>query len=129
MTLYSLTHQLDWQQTSVNRQSAVSALYPINESGVYLYTTIDNKPVYVGRAEDLEKRFKEHLSDNEPNKELLDFLRTKPAQLYYAIEENEQLREGIELFLFNYLSPRFNDNTPSAEKEIPANFPEGVKIN
>ena len=64
------TKIVNWQETDVNRQSDISALYPINEPGVYLYTTMDNKPVYVGRAGNLEKRFKEHLSDNEPNKEL-----------------------------------------------------------
>lgn len=121
-----LKHQIDWQQTDALRQSVDSTLYPIRQAGVYLYTTIDKRPIYVGRAEDLEKRFNEHLSDNEPNKDLLNFLHTKPARLYYAIEEDEDFRSGIELFLFNYLCPLFNDQTPSATKEISVNLPDVV---
>ena len=117
-----------WHETEP-KQDGLLALYSIHKPGIYLYTTMDRKPMYVGRAEDLEKRFKEHLSDNEPNKELLNFLRTKPARLYYAIEEDEEFRSGMELFLFNYLTPLFNDNTPSAVEEIPVRLPEGIEFN
>ena len=117
---------LNWQETEVSRQSISSVLFPIHEPGVYLYTTMDNNPIYVGRAEDLEKRFKEHLSDNEQNKQLLTFLRTYPARLYYAVEKQEGVRAGIELFLFNELSPRFNDMTPPSKEEIPVSFPDGI---
>ena len=126
MKCYSLKHQINWQQTDPLRQSAASVLYPIHQAGVYLYTTIDKKPIYVGQAEDLEKRFNEHLSDNEPNKSLLNFLRTQPACLYYAVEENEDYKNGMELFLFNYLSPLFNNQTPSAKREISVNLPDRV---
>lgn len=116
---------VSWQETKVERDGLAS-LFPVHKPGIYLYTTMDRKPMYVGRAEDLEKRFQEHLSDNEPNKELLNFLRTQTARLYYAIEEDEDFRSGMELFLFNYLSPCFNDNTPSAKREISVNPPDGV---
>ena len=114
-----------WYEAEPKRDGLL-ALYSIHKTGIYLYTTTDRKPMYVGRAEDLEKRFQEHLSDNEPNKELLNFLRTQPARLYYAIEEDEDFRSGMELFLFNYLCPWFNDNTPSAKREISVNLPDGV---
>lgn len=116
---------LDWQESTA-RSTFERACYPVHKAGVYLYTTINKYPLYVGRTEDLEKRFEEHLSDTEPNKDLWYHLNNQYTRLYYAELPEENLREGVELFLFNYLSPAFNKKTPDAIKEISVNLPDGV---
>ena len=119
-------HQPQWQKTDAHRNTATNILYPIHKAGIYLYTTLSGKPIYVGKAEDLEKRFSEHLSDNENNKELLQFLRTQPAVLYYLEVEREEDRQGIELYLFSQLQPQYNNITPSAQRIVAVDLPAEV---
>ena len=116
---------VEWQETTAKHDTE-KAFYPIHQPGVYLYTTMDRRPLYVGRAENLEDRFDEHLSDNESNKDLKYHIHNQPLRLYYAIIPEENFRAGIEKFLFYYLVPAFNKNTPDASQEIAVNLPEGV---
>ena len=52
--------------------------------------------VYVGKAENLRKRYLEHLSQNEPNRCLLSNLQSRICYFRYTIITNEAGRQSLE---------------------------------
>ena len=92
---------VEWQETTAKHDTE-KAFYPIHQPGVYLYTTMDRRPLYVGRAENLEDRFDEHLSDNESNKDLKYYIH----KLYY-LRISHLLHLVISTLLCNYSRRKF----------------------
>lgn len=118
--------QLEWQ-----------GYYPYNEANVQKYAPTsggvykigikqkDGKLAvrYVGQANDLDRRLKEHLDlDNEQNGCLAERLRKYHAEFAFAKVGIQSDRDGVEKALYDYYEPACND-----EDAIP-NGP-GIEIN
>jgi len=64
---------------------------------------------YVGRTDDLQRRFGEHLLNNEPNEKLKKFLNEKKAYFRYTKTENESMSKDIENGLYDIYRHTCND--------------------
>jgi excinuclease UvrABC nuclease subunit len=110
---------LDYTHDNVQRYAPMSA-------GVYvLATKLKNGNVlifYVGQAEDLDKRLKEHLSENEPNKCVRDEVKNYLCAFRYAKVSSQADRDRAERALYNRFTPKCND--PDRIPDVP-----GVEIN
>lgn len=70
---------------------------------------------YVGRSDDLRRRYLEHLSDDEQNQALKKFLKEKLAFFRYTKTENESVSKDVEKGLYDKYKHNFNDpNNPSS---------------
>jgi len=70
---------------------------------------------YVGMAENLKHVYSEHLSDNEPNEKLKNFLKEKKAFFRYVTSDAEHTRKDLEKGLYFKHKHSFNtlDNPPA----------------
>jgi excinuclease UvrABC nuclease subunit len=79
-----------------------SSRYIPNQGGIYIILRDDGVPgrytnIYVGKADDLHRRFLEHLSSVEPNINLRNnLLSTNPFYFRYFISNSENERTRIE---------------------------------
>lgn len=105
--------QLDWQgyyqYTDANVQK-----YAPTSGGVYKIgiKQKDGKLAvrYVGQANDLDRRLKEHLDlDNEQNDCLAERLRKYHAEFAFANVSAQSDRDGAEKALYDYYEPACND--------------------
>ena len=87
-------------------------------AGIYVVTNADRKICYVGQANDLQRRFCEHLYDSEPNLGLKRFIRQNTAMFYWTNVAKQEYRDGIELFIYNKVSPVLNDAVPCGKYPI-----------
>jgi len=107
--------QLQWSSfhTPYN-EAEVKRIVPIS-GGVYLlfvkYKSGKWECFYVGRAQDLEKRLLDHLSDDEPDECIKNNVKYK-CGFYWAEVSSDINREGIEKALFDYYSTECNDVDP-----------------
>ncbi len=95
--------------TYINKENVTSL------PGVYVITDSFCNVKYIGQANDLKRRFVEHLSSNEPNTDLKRFLANNPGNLFHYCVINNQFERNIaerELY-FKYLPP-FNSQIPAA---------------
>lgn len=77
---------------------------------------------YVGKAENLEERLLDHLSENEPNKCISDMVENYSCGFEYAQITSASDRSGVEKFLYNHYSPKCNKNDPGGTP-TPVNLP------
>jgi len=107
------TLQLNWkgyyEYTTENVQK-----YAPNRAGVYKISVKqeggDLKVRYVGQANDLDRRLKEHLdTDNEQNDCLAERIKKYHTEFSFAEISNQNDRDGAELALYNHYSPKCND--------------------
>ena len=70
---------------------------------------------YVGISKNLRQVYSKHLSDDEPNVKLRDFLKEKKAFFRYVPSDAEQTRKDVEKGLFYKHKHSFNtlDNPPA----------------
>lgn len=70
---------------------------------------------YVGRSDNLRRRYSGHLSNDEPNEKLRQFLREKHAFFRYVTTDDEDTRKDVEKGLYDKYKHSFNDpdNPPS----------------
>ena len=75
---------------------------------------------YVGMAENLRQVYSEHLSDNEPNEKLKNFLKEKKAFFRYVTSDAEPTRKDLEKGLYFKHKHSFNtlDNPPQVQASI-----------
>ena len=83
-------------------------------SGVYLITDMYGNIKYVGQANDLRRRYEEHLSYQEPNVELRNFLRNNYAFFQYEVIYYQSNRNSEELRIYRMYRPPFNHMQPPA---------------
>lgn len=107
------TLQLDWQgyykYTSDNVQK-----YTPTSAGVYKISVMQKddtlKVRYVGQANDLDRRLKEHLdTSNEQNECLAERIKKYHTEFSFAEISSQNDRDGAELALYNYYKPECND--------------------
>ena len=110
-----------WTATSSNRDFVINS---INSGGIYAYIdTFENKVIYVGRTDNLDRRLQEHWSDNEPNRMLRNYLHNYQTKVLYKKEDSQTKCAGMELYLYKRYQPVCNDRVPDATEEIAIPLP------
>ena len=101
------------------------------ESGVYTISTQQDNDgefevKYVGQADNLFERAKEHWSKNEKNEQLKKHIAEKYAMKFsFSVVSSKSDRDGLELFLYNTFDPPFNTKAPLCETIVrTTNLPE-----
>lgn len=100
------------------------------KAGVYMISTkqqVDGayEVKYVGQASNIKKRAKGHWSDNEQNRELKKHIaRGYTMKFNYAEVSAQTDRDRIELFLFRYFDPIYNECTPPSKIAVACNLPD-----
>lgn len=105
--------KLDWQGYYKYVPESVQKYAPTN-GGVYKISFEQNdgklKVRYVGQANDLDRRLKEHLDlKNEENECLAGRLRKYRAEFAFAEISTQNDRDGAEKALYDYYKPVCND--------------------
>lgn len=105
--------QLDWKGYFEYTDGNVQKYAP-TKAGVYKIgiKQKDEKLAvrYIGQANDLDRRLKEHLDlDNEPNECLVERLRKYHAEFSFAEVNTQSDRDGAEKALYDFYEPACND--------------------
>ncbi len=108
------TLQLDWQGYYEYITDNVQKYAPAT-GGVYKISIKQNdgtlKVRYIGQANNLDRRLKEHLdTDNEPNECLAERIKKYHAEFSFAEINEQEDRDGAELALYNHYTPVCNDS-------------------
>ncbi len=101
---------LDWANYRPYTHENVHSHAPTS-AGVYklAYPNADNLIVfYIGQADNLDTRLKEHLSDSEQNQCIKQKLARGDCQFTYAVVPNKNDRDGAERALYDYFKPVCN---------------------
>lgn len=85
------------------------------------------KTVYVGKASNLKQRLNYHLSPFETNIELKNFIADCETYFNWIKVDLPFQRSGIKLYLYDKLTPMFNQVRPSGSLPIQINLP--IEIN
>src|SRR3989344_1720599 len=106
--------QLDWKGYFGYTEDNVQKYAP-TRAGVYkigIKQKDGNLAVrYVGQANDLDRRLKEHLDlKNEENECLAERLRKYHAEFSFAEVSTQNDRDGAEKALYDYYAPQCNDS-------------------
>lgn len=110
---------LEWRGLYEHYSSLVVQTVVPNHSGVYIILVKlqggNWRYIYVGQAADLQQRLSSHLSDNESNDCLKNFVNNYVCGFYYAKVGTQQDRDNVEASLYRYCNPNCNINEPSGE--------------
>ncbi len=121
---------LDWYKTNGGEFSNTPSY-----SGVYIISTkqkIDDQfeVKYVGQADNIQERAKQHWSNDEENTELKNHIAKGYIMKFSYAEVSKQLdRDNIELFLYKKFDPIYNKNTPPGSKILECSLPDVRKHN
>ena len=111
--MFKLKLKLDWkgyyEYTTDNVQK-----YASTKAGVYKISVKQRddtlKVRYVGQANNLDRRLKEHLDvDNEQNECLAERINKYHTKFSFAEVSNQNDRDGVERALYNHYKPVCND--------------------
>lgn len=107
--------QLKWSDLNGFNENNVRNLVLI-EGGVYrIYIKMTDgkyKVIYVGSAENLQKRLLEHLSTTEQNSKLKNMIERYITAFRFTYLSSESDRKNIEYTLFHHFKPECNENEP-----------------
>lgn len=100
--------------------------YVTTEAGIYLlWVQLKSgkwRCFYVGKAENLETRLLEHLSDNEENECIKNKVSRYVCGFEYVQVSRQNDRDGIEKYLYDYYLPECNKQDPGG-KPIKVDLP------
>ena len=108
---------LEWSNVLLYTGSNVSIHVPLS-AGVYRLSCKkdDEFPVfYVGQAENLYERLRDHLSDKEPNACIVRCLQQYSCYFRYARVASQADRECTERALYDNYKPNCNEAAPLGE--------------
>jgi excinuclease UvrABC nuclease subunit len=113
--------RLAWQLYRAFTWQNVHAYAP-QKAGVYKLAVPNTSGkltvFYVGQADDLDARLKDHLSDDEPNDCLRRMVENYTCKFTFATVPLANDRDAAERALFFHFSPSCNDYTPSGPDYI-----------
>ena len=102
---------LSWSDWHIYNWDTVHKVAPL-KSGVYVLAVKMAsggwEKFYIGQAENLDKRLKDHLSDSEPNKCIKENLKYT-CMFRYAVVESQSDRDKAERALYKGFKPECND--------------------
>ena len=67
---------------------------------------------YVGSADNLNKRYGEHLSSNEPNQKIKNGVKSLDCAFDYYVIDNKSTRENVENWLYHHHTYPWNECEP-----------------
>ncbi len=113
--MLSLKLKLNWASYRPYTWSNVQSHAPTS-GGVYKLAYPDGKGqlnvFYVGQADDLDQRLKQHLADSETNQCIRGKLARHSCQFAYASVASQTDRDGAERSLYDHYRPSCNVATP-----------------
>ncbi len=77
---------------------------------------------YVGQAEDIKERLIQHLSANEMNECIKNYLKTEDCFFRYAKITRQSLRDATERKAYREYGPKCNYQEPSGELDVDVNL-------
>lgn len=96
--------RIEWSGLIEFNENNVNRFVP-NKGGVYRLSVgmTDGRRIifYVGKAEDLQKRLLEHLSENEQNSCIKDKVQNKKTFFKFALVSSEEDRKNIENTMYH----------------------------
>ena len=117
--------RLDWRKTEPPDFMNVP-----EKAGIYIISTRQEtdheyEAKYVGQADNLQARAKEHWSKKEKNKELKAHIAERYVMKFnYSIIESRLDREGMELYLYKIFDPPLNQNSPRGKTAVKCTLPD-----
>jgi len=108
---------LNWSDVLLYTQSNVNIHAPLS-AGIYRLSCQrgDKRPVfYVGQAENLHERLRNHLSDAELNGCIVRCLRRHTCYFRFASVARQADRDCVERALYDHYNPECNEVAPPRE--------------
>lgn len=88
-----------------------------SEAGIYRLSVKQTdgsyKVFYVGQAEDIKRRLKEHLSENQENECIKNHIEKHNVAFRFAEVAEQRVRDGAERYMYDYYKPECNEVQPS----------------
>jgi len=116
--------EIEWSSFHQLTEENIRRFVPTS-AGVYLlWVQLKSEKwrcYYVGQAEDLEQRLLDHISTNEPNDCIKEYVSKHISGFEYAKVGGQSDRDGVEKFLYDHYSPECN-------KQDPGGTPIDVKL-
>ena len=97
--------------------------------GIYIISTRQEadhefEVKYIGQADNLLARIKDHWSKNEKNKELKAHIAEKyMMKINYSVIESKSDRDGMLLYMYQVFNPPFNHEPPPGTTAINCTIP------
>lgn len=116
---------LTWSKLTPLNKEQIDQLN--NVAGVYRFSKkADDGQYYVffvGSADNIGEKLTEHLSSNEKNEKLKNFLNQSGDFVFrYAIVEEKNIQQAIEKQMYKYYLPEYNLEEPESTLEIETNL-------
>ena len=116
---------LTWTKLTPLEKKSVEAL-PNDLPGVYRlsYKAEDGNyyVFYVGKAEDINVRLSQHLSPNEDNVCIKNYISTKSCFFRYAKITESYIRDAAEKQMYKQYEPTCNDKEPEGRDDVKVNL-------
>lgn len=117
--------QIEWSSFHRLTEENIRKYVPTS-AGVYLlWVRLKNEEwrcYYVGQANNLQQRLLDHMSDDEPNECIRDYVSKYISGFEYAKVGKQGDRDGIEKFLYDHYKPECNKSDPGGTP-IEVNLP------
>jgi hypothetical protein len=123
--MFATQLQLSWSSGLAYTQSNVQAYAPL-QGGVYILARPGSEgklyAFYVGQADNLDSRLKDHLLPQEENECIRKKVAVGDARFFFAKVEGQRDRDGAERALYDHYGPECNKIAPPGPA-IAINFP------
>lgn len=116
---------LTWTKLTELSDSTVKTLTN-NVAGVYRLSYLADDGsyyiFYVGQSEDIRKRLLEHLSSNEQNVCIKNYLASKKCFFRYAKITKSYIRDAAERQMYKQYEPSCNEKEPEGRDDVKVNL-------
>lgn len=117
--------KLIWTKLTAASETAARAIGD-NLAGVYRLSYLADDGsyyiFYVGQSEDIKKRLLEHLSSNEKNVCIKNYLTTKKCFFRYAKITKAYIRDAAERQMYKQYEPSCNEKEPDGRDDVKVNL-------
>lgn len=117
--------KLIWTKLTAASETAAKAISD-NLAGVYRLSYLADDGsyyiFYVGQSGDIKKRLLEHLSSNETNVCIKNYLTTKKCFFRYAKITQAYIRDAAERQMYKQYEPSCNEKEPDGRDDVRVNL-------
>jgi len=117
--------ELTWTKLTDLDETTVSRI-PDRIPGVYRLSRLavngNYYIFYVGQSEDIKQRLLEHLSSNEKNVCIKNYVDTKKCSFRYAKITEKNIRDAAERQMYKHYAPTCNEVEPSGKVDVEVNL-------
>ncbi|MCK4592107.1 GIY-YIG nuclease family protein [Candidatus Parcubacteria bacterium] len=118
--------KLTWTKLTKLNEDSIKSLLD-NLPGVYRLSYYKKEDenyyvFYIGQSKDIRKRFLEHLSENEENVCIKNFLTTKKCFFRYAKITKDYIRDAAECQMYKHYVPPCNSIEPEGRNDVRVNL-------